>query len=857
MKPFITIATPHRDILEGRLTMDIFAADLWQVFKGKAPEEYKDPDVFFRKTFLTAGLRNLLDIAEKRLKGKGGDPVIQLQTPFGGGKTHALIALYHKARTWGTKVAVIDGTVFDPKEKTLWEEIELQLTGKIESLKGKISPGREKIQALFSKNQPLLILIDELLEYMTKASGIKVGDSNLASQSLAFIQELTTTVKTLDRSLLILTLPSSLLEHYDESAEKLFQQIQHITGRMEKVYTPVEDEEVSSVIVKRLFSKIDEKEAKNNIDEFLTYVEKEKILPEGIDKSYYRERFIKSFPFQPEVIDVLYKRWGSFPTFQRTRGVLRILALVVHSLKDSKNSFIRLGDIDLRNEEIRRELIKHIGNEFDSILAADITLPDSGAKKVDRSLGSSYSPFSFGTRCATTIFMYSFSGGPEKGATLQEVKLSCADPSVSASIIVETVQKLKENLFYLSDAGLFFTNQPNLNRILLVKSEGIEDREIESEEKEIIKNSLSKKERKFDVFIWPDKSKDIPDTKKFKLIILKDYSKEKCKEFLENCGDRPRVYRNTLIFICPSKEERISFNKFIKDKLAWEIIEKDKTLSLTDEQKKEVKNRIKKFEEDVKLKIGSLYRHVLLPSKEGLKEINLGIPTYGKEYLLDEEVYNRLKGEEILEKLSALTIKDKYLKNDYVSTKDILESFYTTPGEIRIINEEVFKNAIREGVKQGLFGLGRLEKDEPFCNYFKQDCYPEIAEGELIIKAELCKKEEISEEAETGVISPSIPFPEKEKAAGEEIKIKEEVSPLKEGYKEIYLKISVPFGKLSEIRGIINYLKLKFSKVEIVMEISAKEGEIEKDEYEDKIKEGFKQIGVKEIEEKIKGRNET
>lgn len=296
MKPFITVATPHRDILEGKLTMDIFAADLWQVFKGEAPEEYKDPDIFFRKTFLTTGLRNLLDIAERRLKGEGGNPVIQLQTPFGGGKTHTLIALYHKARTWGTKVIVIDGTVFDPKEKTLWEEIELQLTGKIELLKGKISPGREKLQTIFSKNQPLLILIDELLEYMTKASGIRVEDSNLASQSLAFIQELTTTVKTLDKSLLLLTLPSSILEHYDENAERLFQQIQHITGRMEKVYTPVEEEEVSSVIIKRLFSNINEKEAKDNIEEFLDYAEKENLFS-GIDKSYYRGKFMKSFPF--------------------------------------------------------------------------------------------------------------------------------------------------------------------------------------------------------------------------------------------------------------------------------------------------------------------------------------------------------------------------------------------------------------------------------------------------------------------------------------------------------------------------------------------------------------------------------
>ena len=106
MKPFHTIAVPHQDILDGKLTMDVFAADLWETHLGRAPAEYKDPATFFKKTYLTQGLKNLLNIVEKRLKGEGGDPVIQIQTPFGGGKTHALIAMYHKAKEWKAKTVV-------------------------------------------------------------------------------------------------------------------------------------------------------------------------------------------------------------------------------------------------------------------------------------------------------------------------------------------------------------------------------------------------------------------------------------------------------------------------------------------------------------------------------------------------------------------------------------------------------------------------------------------------------------------------------------------------------------------------------------------------------------------------------
>lgn len=838
MKPFSTIAIPHRDILEGRLTMDVFAADLWEVFKGRAAEEYQDPNIFFRKTYITDGLKNLLDIAEKRLNGKGGDPIIQLQTPFGGGKTHSLIALYHKTKEWGVKVVVIDGTALDPKETTTWEEIEKQLTGKVEKLKGKTSPGREKLRELFDAHQPLLILMDEILEYTTKASGIEVGDSNLASQVLAFVQELTGTVKTLDKSLLILTLPSSIIEHYDENAERLFQQLQKITGRMEKVYTPVYDEEIDHVIGRRLFSSIDEKEARKAVDEFMDYAEREKILPEGVEKSNYRQRFMKSYPFQPEVVDVLYKRWGSFPTFQRTRGVLRLLSLVVYSLKDTQKPFIRLSDFDLRNDEIKRELIKHIGPEYSGIIAQDLTSRDAGAKKVDRNLGDAYTPFSFGSLAATTIFLYSFSGGPERGPTISEVKLASSDLSAPSSIVVEAVSKLKENLFYISDEGLFFTNQPNLNRVLLTKMEGIVD--LKPEEKNLLTKNLTKEY--FDMFLWPNNSKDIPDTRRLKLVIQRN--REKCKEFLENCGERPRVYRNTLIFLCSLESERINFESFLKKKLAWQLIEKDKTLRITGEQRKETRDRIKRAEMEAKERTRGLYRTVLLPSKDEFKEIDLGIPTYGAETTIDKEICERLRSEgEILERLAPLSLKEKYLKDrDYVETKNVFESFFKTSGEIRITSDEVLKSCIKEAVRQGLFGLGDLENEKPMCRHFKTEFSPELVEGEILIKAELCEpREKGYKPIEPVSLVSKEGTPEMEGV----------VLGKKKKYRTIHLRLDVPTGKLSDIVRMIPYLRSKFNQVKVKVEISAQDGEMVISDYQDKIEETINQANVAVEEEKV------
>ncbi|WP_096602365.1 DUF499 domain-containing protein [Hydrogenobacter hydrogenophilus] len=258
MKPFASIAIPHDDVAQGRLTMDVFAADLWQVAKGTAKPDYQDPDLFVQKTYITRGLKHILNLAESRLKGMGGDAVIQLQTPFGGGKTHTLIALYHKSKEWNAKVAVLDGTALTADTR-LWEDLERQLTGKVELTKGDTAPGKDALGKLLNQNAPVLILIDELLEHITKASGIKVGDSNLGSQTLAFIQELTGAVATIGNALLVLTLPSSSLEHFDENAERAFHQLQKIVGRVEKSHSPVEDDEIESVIRKRLFEYIDEK----------------------------------------------------------------------------------------------------------------------------------------------------------------------------------------------------------------------------------------------------------------------------------------------------------------------------------------------------------------------------------------------------------------------------------------------------------------------------------------------------------------------------------------------------------------------------------------------------------------------
>jgi len=179
MKSFHQIAVPHRDIHEGKFTLETYAAKLWDVFNDEGPDEYRDSATFFQRTYPTKNLRQVIDSVKSRLSGENVDHFRPIKTPFGGGKTHTLIYLYHKFLEWyGKKPIVLVGTEMDPSRQTLWGEIERQLTGRVETLSGNVSHGATAIKEILREHQPILILIDELLHYVYRADGVTIGKNH-------------------------------------------------------------------------------------------------------------------------------------------------------------------------------------------------------------------------------------------------------------------------------------------------------------------------------------------------------------------------------------------------------------------------------------------------------------------------------------------------------------------------------------------------------------------------------------------------------------------------------------------------------------------------------------------------------
>ena len=869
MKPFHTIAIPHEDIKSGALEMSVFAADLWNASRGEGPEEYSNPEVFFRKTYETDGLRELLESVGNRLKGHGGDAVLQVQTPFGGGKTHSMIALYHKAAEWNANRVVIVGTVMDG-DMTLWGEIERQLTGEIKHLTGKTSPGREALNKVLTANKPVLILIDELMEYMTKASGVKVGDTTLAEQTIAFMQELSEQASSISGICVLVTLQSSMMEQSSEAAERLLSKLKMTLGRKEKVYAPVKDSEVTKIIRKRLFSSIEEGDARSIVSDLVDYFAKYSILPAGIEKSDYRARFSDSFPFTPEVIDVLYHRWGSYPEFQRTRGVLRILALVIHSMLKSSTPYISLADFDLDRQELRQELIKFTGSEFNSVIASDITGDDSGTKRANHELGKTYQNLNIATRVAQTIFMYSFSGGREHGATLTDIKRQAAAYDNPAEVISDCLERLNNRLFYLqnTDDKYYFSNKPNLNRIIQTKMENVLYEDLKELEEQVLKRNLSGKGLK--VFIGEQSYKDIPENYDLKLIVLSSVDRPLMMEIINNKGSNtPRVYRNTILFLCPG--DKTNFEKQMKRKLAFDSIEGDDTLELAESDRKKLKEDMKKISADLDDGVHRVYREIYLPVRSGLYKTDLGVPTYGEKKTLDERVIDQLKSEQKLtDKLAPIVIQTKYMKDsDCLYTEQLWKSHIQTPGEPMLMNRTVLEDAIVEGLKAGVFGLGMKDANRLKLLYFndrKRNQTPEppilqFSSTEVLIPREVCIELERREEELSGYDSEAGKKDSETSSVGEEKTIESTghitgrsddtegsstgvstASQIDSDITNLKLSFRLPKGKAADVMRVLNYLQTKFDTLRL--DITAIDGSMTKQDYENKVAEAFDQAGI-------------
>ena len=675
LKPWLEIAKPHRDIRDGSFDESLFAADLGLVANGRGPKDYLDPELFAHKTYLTGNLRAALVEVGDRLAGdETAAAVFRMQTEFGGGKTHTLLAAYHlfgsPEKVAATKlsrdlasalktgklprarVAVLDGSALtvDPETMpdgtvvhSLLGHLAWRLGGSV--LYEKIRPKDEGLRGtstvemvnLLTEAAPCLILLDETLEYLNKALEMSAHDGNLAGTTLTVIKELCTAVSNVPGAAIIATLTSSRLEDYATVAgEEMQERLSKVVGRTENIVTPVEGDDIFPILHTRLFETVgDQSERRAIADAYGGWYEQMgDVLPQSFREHAYRDRIEQAYPFHPELIDILTNRWGSLSGFQRTRGALRTLAHTVKALaqRNHQAPLIHPGDMPLGDAGVRAEVIRFAGESFKSALNADIIRNDSKAAEEDRRRGGEVEKNGIAVGLATTAFLNSFGADKVVGASAPQMLIGVGrpNPGLSRGVLDDVRDALSGSLWYMRyEGGRYrFTTEPNLNKVIVEREGAIGDDRL----LELLREATTKvapQANPFRVETSVTDSSDLADEPRLTIGVLAPslaVGPEQGPDtiaiadgVLNSRGASARTNKNAVVLIAGDRGGIAKARQTARSLAAMREITRDQTRlkRFNQEQKDQLAERLSSAEERLPQQITMAYRHLILLGGNG------------------------------------------------------------------------------------------------------------------------------------------------------------------------------------------------------------------------------------------------
>jgi len=781
LKPWRELITPHKDVLDGTFKQSEFAADLTQVQTGSAPDEYKNAEKFFKRTFITEGMRLLLDSVAKRISGNGGDPVIQLQTSFGGGKTHTLLAVYHLARREvspeqmtgippildsagisnlpSAKVAVIDGNNISPSKprkrgtinvNTVWGDIAWQLLGEpgyqivAESDRDGTSPGKEALIELLKKASPCVVLLDEMVAFIRQLETGKSYAAGTFESNLSFIQALTEAMKAVPNGLLLASLPESEIETVGPMGKLALESLEKYFARVESVWKPVGTEEAFEIVKRRLFDGAGNRAEIEQVCKafFNYYIENNTKFPTDTQASRYLERLLQSFPIHPEVFDRLYSDWSTLEKFQRTRGVLQYLAIVIHRLwnSDNRDPLIMPGCLPLEDVNVRTKSIHYLPQGWEPVIESEIDGPRSTAFEIDGK-EARFGAIQAARRVTRCVFLGSAPSTSVQGArgiALDHVLLGTALPGQVVAIYEDALKRLRDRLQYLfgDNNRFWFDTRPNLRKEMESRKTRLEGREhIVPCLREFVSHELRGSSCFGGVHVFTPSS-DIPDDASSgpRLVVVEPessgaYSKgnsaaafDVARKLLEFRGEQPRQRRNRLVFLAPDYDSLARLRDSARTYLAWKSIVhdiKEERINLDMHNTRQAEQALEQSEKVLKQSIRDCYKWLINPCEEQVAgRFNLiwevATVAYGVVSPISS-IETKLKEEEwIIPKWSPIhlsrVLKQWYFKEGVydVVTKKVVNDFASYLYMPRLVNEDVFRDAVQQGVmSEDFFGYAR------------------------------------------------------------------------------------------------------------------------------------------------------
>ena len=679
LRPWSQVVRLDPDVEAGNTAVAAYAIDLGALVAGdpRIPAIYRQPRDFFAATYLTGGLRRLLSDVMDGLAGGGGDRVLQLRSPFGGGKSHTLAALYHAARDRSAldvaqfphlrhdepvRVAVFDGEKFDvlgrlvdgQPVKTMWGALAAQL-GCYDLVAyhdtNRVAPGGDVIARMLG-DAPTLLLLDEVLKYLERVLAEPVGDSTLGRQTQDFIQSLSTEVARSARSVLVYSLQASAREAYGNAA--LLSMLDHLTSRVDAKREPVVGDEILSVLHRRLLAAaVPDDVARAVAEEYAAQVTHMRRAHAGDDEAArraaeddrlaLRDRFAAAYPFHPALIDIMRERWASLPDFQRTRGALRFLAICLHVLKRDNRAgpLLGPGDIPIEDADVAQAFFTEVGQRepFKAVLQRDFLGPNARISRIDERLAREQPHLSGvrpARRLATAILAYSFGGlyrADEQGGdpistgvTERELLDAVVAPDLDGLTARAVLKELREQCLYLhyDGAHYVFKTTPNVTQILEDQATHIDAREVEQA---ILEELTSRLSGRPNAIVWPRNSQAIPDREPRFLLaylpldfaVLGDAAQEAhALDLLTHYGDLPRRFRNGLGLAIPERSQVEPLRHAVRYLKAIRLVRDRKAqLNLTQAQLEQLRERERTEEAAKESSFRSLYQSIWLPVMVG------------------------------------------------------------------------------------------------------------------------------------------------------------------------------------------------------------------------------------------------
>lgn len=777
LKPWREVVTPHKDVASGRYQQAEFAADLWQVHLGEGTDEYRDPVEFFRRTYLTVSLKRMLVGGVQRLSGKGGDPVVQLQTNFGGGKTHSMLALYHlfsrisptelpgidavmqeagASRLPAARRVVLVGNKISPGNpvikgdgtvvRTLWGELAWQLGGRkaftrIHADDEKATSPGDVLRELFIEYGPCLILIDEWVAYARQLHDQGDLPAGGFETQFTFAQVLTESAKLANNCLLVISLPASDtagsphaqsddVEVGGQRGREALDRLKNVVGRIESSWRPASAEEGFEIVRRRLFEPMADPAQFKNRDVVARafadfYRSQQAEFPPECRDADYEKRIKAAYPIHPEIFDRLYTDWSTLVKFQRTRGVLRLMAAVIHSLweKGDRNPLILPANISIDDPRVQFELTRYLSDNWVPVIEKDVDGPNSLPLRLDGEVPN-LGKFAACRRVARAIYMGSapLTKAAHRGLEDRHVKLGCVMPGESPAVFGDALRRLAGVATYLYQDGprYWYSTQPTVTKLAEDRAEQLQRNpdKVAQELNRRLREDLRRMGDFNRIHPMPQSGQDVPDDLDAGLVVLgvdHPYGKEPgsaaeiaAKAVLESRGSTPRLYRNTLVFLAADKTRLQDLDEAARKFLAWESIleEKgEKGLNLDPQQVKQAEEQKNAANSTVTARLPETYQWLLVPIQTTPQSaVEWQALRLTGQDALAVRAGKKLKNDELFITSFAATRLRLELdrvplwRGDHVAVKQLVDDFARYLYLPRLKDPSVLLGAIRDGI---------------------------------------------------------------------------------------------------------------------------------------------------------------